>query len=75
MVYNIKHVLFFGATARNIFCSKKLFPLGVSNRWESSNVNDVIRAISNLLIFFTKRFCKYKTHKKHKKHKKHKNHK
>ena len=46
----------FGTNVRNIFCSKKLFRLRrrsvVSSRWESSNVNEVIRAISNPLIFF-----------------------
>ena len=43
----------------------------------SSNVNEVIRAILNFFIFFTKRFYTHKKHKKHKdatkqKHKKHK---
>ena len=36
---------------------------------ESSNVNEAIKAISNLFIFFTRKFY---THKKHKKQKKHK---
>ena len=36
--------------------------------YHSSNVNEVIRAILNFLIFFTKRFY---THKKHKKRKTH----
>ena len=36
---------------------------------DSSNVNEVIRAVLNSLFFFKKKFC---THKKHKKHEKHK---
>ena len=51
---------------------------------ESSNVNEIIRAISNRLLllnslfiyffffFFTERFHMHKKHKRHKKHKKHK---
>ena len=35
----------------------------------SSNVNEVIRAILSLFIFFRKRFRKQKKHKKHNKHK------
>ena len=35
----------------------------------SSNVNGVIKAILNIFIFFTKRFCKHKKYKNHKKHK------
>ena len=33
----------------------------------SSNINEVIRAALNSLLFFTKRFC---THEKHQKHRK-----
>ena len=31
--------------------------------WGSSNVNEVIRKIPNLFLFFTKRFSKHKKHK------------
>ena len=37
----------------------------VSKRVSSSNVNEVIRAVLNVFIFFTKRFY---THQKHQKH-------
>ena len=39
----------------------------------SSNINEVIRSVSNFLfyfIFFTKRFYTHKKHQKHQKHKK-----
>ena len=42
----------------------------------SSNINEVITAALNfLLFFFTKRFSTHKTHKERKKHQKHEKHK
>ena len=45
----------------------------------SSNINEVIRAVLNFLLFFTKRFRTHqkasKSNKKQQKHQKHKKHK
>ena len=54
------------------YCLRNLFEV-VHN----SNVNEIIRAVSNLFIFFTERFYRHEkqkdaTKQKHKKHKKHK---
>ena len=43
------------------------------DNWKfSSNINEIIRAVLNLLYFFTKRF---RTHQKHQKHQSTKRHK
>ena len=43
------------------------------NNWKgifSSNINEFIKTVLNLLFFFTKRFYTHRKHKKHKKHQK-----
>ena len=84
LVFVVNHEKFLVVLA---YCLRNLFEVVLHN----SNVNEVIRAVSNLFIFFTERFYRHenqkdatkqkqKKHKKHKdatrqKHKKHKKHK
>ena len=77
-MYSFDCWLFFLAPCRSFRVLQSSNSLSDSELLEemSSNVNEGIRAILNLFIFFfTRRFHTHKKHKRHKKYKKHKKHK
>ena len=69
-MFSFRHYLSFFLVPNQYFlvCFAHWIFIRFSKIFNSSNVNEVIRAISNLFIFFTKRFYTHQRHKKHTTH-------
>ena len=69
-MFSFRHYLSFFLVPNQYFlvCFAHWIFIRFSKIFNSSNVNEVIRAISNLFIFFTKRFYTHERHKKHTTH-------